>query len=69
MHLTILSSFAITALAASVQPHVRRDVTDLSYFTCDSADSVAVCSDKPDTTEYSLEKGMVIDFIYENELC
>jgi hypothetical protein len=68
MHLAFLSSFATTAIAASVQSHARRAVTDLSFFTCDSAASIAMCSDKPNTTKYSLEGGMVADLVYERAL-
>jgi hypothetical protein len=57
MHLTMLASFAMAALAASAQPHARRDPTDLGYFTCDTAADTAVCSERADSTDASLETG------------
>jgi hypothetical protein len=57
MHLTMLASFAMAALVASAQPHARRAATDFSYFTCDTAADTAVCSEKADSTEISLETG------------
>jgi hypothetical protein len=57
MHLTILFSLALAAFTASAQPLAPRDELNIDYFTCDSATSTAVCSDKPDSTMNSLETG------------
>ena len=59
MHLATLFSLAIAALTASAQPLAPRDELNIDYFTCDSATSTAVCSNLPDSTEASLEKGMI----------
>jgi hypothetical protein len=59
MHPATLFSLAIAALTASAQPLAPRDELNIDYFTCDSADSTAVCSDKPDSTEAFLETGMI----------
>jgi hypothetical protein len=68
MLFAVLTAFAVPALAASVSSYVRRDVTNLNQFTCDTASATAVCSDKPNDTNLSVQHGMFTGLVYDSSL-